>query len=211
MKNTFLFILSFLLLLASCKSATDSKFNGTWYDKKTETGTLLIEQVSSNKFNINVNGRTLEGTLIDDVLEFTADSKVSIKYDVEDQLLIDNKSHWIRPEKSKKNNYVGIWKRANFYGQPTLVKGGFLQITKDEKNQLKVEEGHIFKGEMTPNTGSKFDAVVLQDTILTGRRLIKEDPAKSVYTPKGITMKLNSRGMLELTANGETEKFQKKS
>lgn len=213
MKNTFLLTMVLLLILgAGCTTSTkESMLNGTWHDRASETGTLIIKQISHNKFAINVNGREVEGTLIDDVLEFTADIKVKIKYDVEDQLLIDDKHHWIRPENSRKSNYVGIWKRANFYGQPTLVKGGFIQINKDEKNRITIDEGHIFKGEMTTNTESKFDMVVMQDSLLAGKRLIKVDPAKSVYTPQDITLKINSRGMLELTANGETEKFQKKS
>lgn len=212
MKNTFISTLILLLLLTGCKSSsTDSKFNGTWHDKKSETGTLIIKQNSANKFLISVNGNEFEGTLMDDILEFTADMKVSIKYDINDQLLIDDKHHWIRPEKSRKTNYVGIWKRANFYNQPSLIKGGFLKIDKKEDNQLVVEEGHIFKGEMTENTSSKFGVVVLKDSLLAGRRLIKEDPSKSVYSPQEITMKINSRGMLELTENGKIEKFQKKN
>jgi|GEM_PF-3844540 len=211
MKHLISLIFLIIVVVSSCKQVTDSKFNGTWIDKSTETGTLEIKNTGGNKFSIKVNGREIEGTLIDDTLEFTADSKVQIKYDVNDQLLIDNKHQWIRPEKSRKNNYLGVWKRANFFNQPTLVKGGFLKIGKDE-NVIKVEEGHVFKGELTHNSNSKFDRVVLQDSMLIGTRLIRnENSNKKVYRPQEITLKINGRGMLELTANGETEKFQKKS
>jgi len=212
MKNTLVLIVLSLIVLAGCEPANNSKLAGTWIDKSSETGMLIIKQLSNNKFTVDVNGNEFEGTLTDETLEFTADTKVAIKYDVNDQLLIDDKHHWIRPEASRKNNYLGIWKHANFYNQPELVKGGFLRIDKDEKHVLKIEEGHIFKGELTPNTHSKFGTVVMQDSMLVGRRLIKEENTdKNIYNPQEITMKINSRGMLELTANGLTEKFQKKS
>jgi len=212
MKNTLILTLLIIIVFAGCKPATNSKFNGVWIDQKTETGTLIIEQKSSNKFAIKVNGREIEGNLMDDVLKFKADMEVSIKHEEDDRLIIDGKHHWVRPEKSRKNNYVGIWKHANFHNQPQLVEGGFLRIGKDDKQVMKIEEGHIFKGEMTQNKDSKFDAVVMQDTMLVGRRLIKEKNSnKSIYNPQDVTIKINSRGMLELTAGGQTEKFQKKS